>query len=129
MSRARDEEVARPAPDQEGLVARTKWALEMDYRATDLLLAAEALLKDETLQPDTRYRVQLALEDKVRLWREAVAGYAESGGMRRDTGGLVRPVPDDLDVPYTVDMTTPEDAKKVLITLTPRQLRAGIVRT
>lgn len=72
----------------DAITQRAKWARELDRTAGEVLLAAEALVSDITLQRDCAYRVDLAFGEKVKAWRVALNGYREAGGLRTDLGGL-----------------------------------------
>lgn len=67
---------------------RAQYARAMDEAAAALMLAAEQLLTDPTLQRDAAYRVDLALGEPVKRWRAAVAAYRGAGGLRLDLGGI-----------------------------------------
>lgn len=69
-------------------IRRAQWAEAMDIAATELMVAAEVLVNDITLQRDAQYRVRMALEPKVKAWRHAVREYRKCGGLRNDNGGL-----------------------------------------
>jgi uncharacterized protein YbjQ (UPF0145 family) len=71
------------------IIERTKWAREMDHAATDLMLAAEALIEQARAVGGDAVWVLQALETPHKAWRAAVLGYRNAGGLRTDNGGLV----------------------------------------